>query len=368
MAYDVIVIGLGGMGSAAAFHLARRGARVLGLEQHSLAHDRGSSHGETRLIRKAYFESPDYVPLLERAYVLWDELGESSKQSLLHRTGLVLFSDRGETGATERARSVAAKLAIETEEIAAIEARKRFPNLVIDDDAVAFWEPGAGYLEVEHCVEAHARAAELAGATLQFTEAVRSFREENGAVQVVTEKGTYEAKTLVVTAGPWAPRLLASFGLPLQVHRVVQSWFGAPESYDASAGMPCFAFDTKMGFFYGFPRLGGEVKIAEHTARREADPETVDRAIHGEDTARTSAFAARALRDVAALPTRSKVCLYTMTPDEHFIVDRHENVVFAAGLSGHGFKFASVIGESLAELALEKKTSLDLEFLRRRDR
>lgn len=368
VSYDVIVIGLGGMGSAAAYHLARRGAKVLGIEQFALAHDLGSSHGETRLIRKAYFESPAYVPLLERAYTLWDELSAATGRTLLHRTGLLLVSDRGEAGATERARAVAAKYSIATEELSVADARARFPPLVIHDGDTALWEPGAGWLEVERCVEAHASAAERAGATLSFAEPVLSVHQDPESVRVVTEKGTYEAKTLVVAAGPWAGKLLASFGLPLRVHRVVQSWFSAPAAYDASAGMPCFAYDTARGFFYGFPRLGGEIKVAEHAAHAEVEPDTVDRAIHGEDTARTAAFAARSLRDVGALPTRSKVCLYTMTPDEHFIVDRHEGIVFAAGFSGHGFKFVPVIGESLAELALEGKTSLDLEFLRRRDR
>ncbi len=365
---DVIVLGLGGMGSAAAFHLARRGVRVLGLDAFGLAHDRGSSHGESRLIRKAYFESPAYVPLLERAYTLWDELAASTGTSLLHRTGLVLVSDRGERAATERARNVAAQHSIAVEELDAAEIRKRFPPLVVGDDAVALWEPGAGWLAVESCVQAHARAAEAAGATLQWNEPVRSVVEDGGIVRVVTERATYEAKTVVVTAGAWTNRLLASFGLPLVVHRVVQSWFPAPPAFDASGGMPCFAYDVSDGFFYGFPRAGGEIKVAEHAARREVDPDGVDRTIHGEDTARTTAFVGRALQGVDGRPTWSKVCLYTMTPDEHFIVDRHEGIVFAAGFSGHGFKFASVMGEALAELALDGKTKLDLAFLRRRDR
>jgi sarcosine oxidase len=366
--FDIIVIGLGGMGSAAAFHLARRGAKVLGIEQFGLAHDRGSSHGESRLIRKAYFESPAYVPLLERAYVLWDELSEHAGRALLHRTGLLLIGRRDETSATERARAVAEKYAITTEELGVNDARARFPQLVIGDDDVLLWEPGAGYLEVEACVEAHANAAERAGATLNFGERVVSVRQGASSVTVVTDSATYEARKLVVTAGPWASKLLASFGLPLRVHRVVQSWYAAPATYEASAGMPCFAYDSEQGFFYGFPRRGGEIKLAEHAADAEVDADTVDRAVCAEDSARTSAFAARALRDVSPLPTRSKVCLYTMTPDEHFIIDRHENIVFAAGFSGHGFKFATVIGESLAELTLEGRTTLDLDFLRRRDR
>lgn len=366
--FDIIVLGLGGMGSAAAFHLARRGAKVLGLEQFGLAHDRGSSHGESRLIRKAYFESPAYVPLLERAYVLWDELSESAGHPLLHRTGLLLVGRRDESNATARARAVAKKYAITTEELTVSDARARFPQLVIGDTDVLLWEPGAGYLEVERCVEAHASAAERAGATLAFGEHVVSVIQGASSVSMVTDKGTYEANKLVVTAGPWASKLLTCFGLPLRVHRVVQSWYAAPEGYEASAGMPCFAYDNEQGFFYGFPRRGGEIKLAEHAADAEVDPDTVDRAVRAEDSARTSDFAARALHDVLPVPTRSKVCLYTMTPDEHFIIDRHENIVFAAGFSGHGFKFATVIGESLAELTLEGKTTLDLGFLRRRDR
>lgn len=366
--FDVIVVGLGAMGSAAALHLARRGAKVLGLEQFTLAHDRGSSHGESRLIRKAYFESPAYVPLLERAYALWDELADFSGRTLLHRTGLLLVGREDARGATERARAVAEKHAIAVETLDVNEARARFPQLVIGATDVLLWEPGAGYLEVERCVEAHARAAESAGARLCFGERVIALEQQGTTARVVTTHGSYAADKLVITAGPWATELLGVLGLPLRVHRVVQSWYAAPAAYEASAGMPCFAYDTEQGFFYGFPRRGGEIKLAEHAADHEVDADTVDREVHDTDSARTAAFAARSLRGVGASATRAKVCLYTMTPDEHFIVDRHEHLVYAAGFSGHGFKFAPVIGESLAELALAGNTTLDLGFLRRRDR
>lgn len=370
MNYDAIVLGLGGMGTAAALHLARRGARVVGLEARALGHDRGSSHGESRLIRRAYFESPAYVPLLDRAYELWGELEASSGESLLHRSGLVLVSDRGEASAADRARDVARAHRIVTEQLDAAAARARFPALRIDEGTSVLWEPGAGWLAVERCVAAHARAAEKAGATLRFETLVRSLQPRSDAVAVTLASGeVIEGKTLVVTAGPWAAGLLGAYGLPLAVHRVVMSWYGAPERFDEVAGMPCFAFDTNVGFFYGFPRQNGEIKVAEHAARgTPVDPDTVERAIFGEDTARTSAFAARSLQGVEAAPRRSKVCLYTMTPDEHFIVDRHDRVVFGVGFSGHGFKFAPAIGELLATLALDGRTPANAEFLRRRDR
>ncbi|MGE0859193.1 MAG: N-methyl-L-tryptophan oxidase [Gammaproteobacteria bacterium] len=366
--FDAIVVGLGAMGSAAALHLARRGAKVLGLEQFTLAHDRGSSHGESRLIRKAYFESPAYVPLLERAYTLWDELADLAGSPLLHRTGLLLVGREDARGATERARAVAEQYAITVESLDVEEARTRFPQLVIGATDILLWEPGAGYLEVERCVEAQALAAERAGARLAFGERVLALEQQGTTARVVTTRGSYAAGKLIVTAGPWATKLLGALGLPLRVHRVVQSWYTAPTAYEASAGMPCFAYDTEQGFFYGFPRRGGEIKLAEHAADDEVDADTVDRTVREADSARTAAFAARSLRGVGAAATRAKVCLYTMTPDEHFIVDRHEHLVYAAGFSGHGFKFAPVIGESLAELALTDGTTLDLGFLRRRDR
>jgi monomeric sarcosine oxidase len=358
---DVIVLGLGGMGSAAAMHLAQRGARVLGFDRFGPAHDRGSSHGESRLIRQAYFESPAYVPLLKRSYTLWDELAAASGRALLHRSGLLLLGRRTSTAAT-----IAREFGIAIEELSSRETRARFPDIRVEDDWVGLFEPGAGWLAVESCVQAHLDAASRAGAALRFDERARSWRvdEASGLVEVETSAGRYRARKLVIAGGAWAPALLAELALPLQVHRVVQLWFKAREEHAA----PCFAFDLAGGFFYGFPQNGGLVKIAEHSARQPvATPDDVRREISADDVQRVEAFVRERLPCLETPHVDARTCMYTMTPDEHFVVDlhpRHPEVTFAAGFSGHGFKFATVIGEILADLALEGRTAWDIGFLR----
>lgn len=365
--YDVIVVGLGGMGSSAAAHLAERGLRVLGLEQHALGHDRGASHGETRLIRKAYFESPRYVPLLERSYQLWDALGERTETRLLHRTGLALFArnDAGADTTQARARATAQELGISIEELSASQARARFPALAPGEDLTCLFEPGAGFVEVDRCVAAYAALARQLGAELRTGERVRAWSATPGQVTVTTDAGSYKAARLVVTAGPWAAQVLAELALPVRVHRVWQLWFAASEAMSAERGTPAFAFDLDGSFVYGFPRWGQwGCKICEHAPLEEVSPD----AEPGAPTvpAAVQRIIATYLPAVEPALVAAKPCLYAMTPDTHFLVDvhpRHANVCFAAGFSGHGFKFASAIGEALAELASEGRTSHDLSFL-----
>jgi monomeric sarcosine oxidase len=362
---DVIVLGLGGMGSAAAMHLAQRGARVLGFDRFGPAHDHGSSHGESRLIRQAYFESPAYVPLLKRSYELWDELALASGRSLLHRTGLILLGRRVTT-----ATAIAREFGISIEELSSAETQARFPSLRVDDDLVGLFEPGAGWLAVESCVEAHLDVATRARALFHFDEPTTAWRvdEATGAVEVETARGRYGAAKLVIAGGAWAPSLLAELRLPLRVHRVVQMWFEAGAEHMA----PCFAFDLAEGFFYGFPRTGGRVKVAEHAARHPVDaPEAARREIGAEDVQRVEAFVRERLPALRTPCIDAKTCMYTMTPDEHFVIDvhpRYSQVCFAAGFSGHGFKFSAVVGEILADLALEGRTRWDIGLLRQAGR
>jgi monomeric sarcosine oxidase len=368
--FDVIVLGLGGMGSSTAYHLAGRGARVLGLERFALAHDHGSSHGETRLTRKAYFESPDYVPLLERAFDLWDALGREAGRPLLHRAGLLLLGEGSVQSSYARAQAIARHFGIETYELGGDEVRARFPAFEVPSSFRGLYEPGAGYLDVEHCVKAHAHQARARGAELHFEECVTGFSATAAGVRVTTNAAVYEAGALVVTAGPWAPELLAEVGIPLEVHRVVQSWFRAPERFREDHGMPCFAFDVEGAFVYGFPALGGCMKIADHRAHAPiAGAGAIDRAIHPEDVATVTRFVERFFPAIEGGRVASKTCLYTMTPDEHFVIDRHprhSNVHFACGFSGHGFKFSSVVGEILADLATTGSTKHAIDFLRLR--
>jgi sarcosine oxidase len=375
--FDCIVLGVGGFGSGALYHLARRGVRVLGIEQFTVAHDRGSSHGETRIIRKAYFEHPDYVPLLHRAYDLWHDLERETGRTLLHPAGLFIAgiptceSVAGTVLAAERH-----KLPIER--LPALEARRRFPGFVFPDDFEIVFEPQAGYLEVENCVAAHVEVAVRFGAVLHTNETVVAWESDGDRVVVKTDQGEYSAASLIITAGPWAGQVLdecaagdsvqPAWGKLLRVVRKPVFWFEAGETYDVAGGTPTYFFETAKGQFYGFPRIDGRtIKVAEHTFGEDVpDPLSVDRAQHSADLARLGEFLHDHLPTVRPAPDRHSVCMYTKTPDSHFCIDRHpqwKNVAIGAGFSGHGFKFTTVLGEALADLALGGTTKLPVGFL-----
>ncbi len=362
----VIVLGVGGMGSAACYHLAKAGAEVVGLEQFALGHAKGSSHGETRIIRKAYFEHPDYVPLLLRAYELWAELERGAGAALYHETGILYYCPPGSALAKGILGS-AARYGLEVRGLSDSEAetyQERFRRPAGHD---ALYEPEAGYLEVENCVLAHAQAAEKLGARILTGERALSWEASASGVRVVTARGEHRADRLVVAGGAWSGALLKELGLPLTLKRKRLYWFPADRRYQ---GAPCFFYELGGRVFYGFPALGGELKVAQHTGGEALeDPALLESPAPPGDAAEMEGFAARHLPGLAAGPSRTKPCLYTMTPDEHFIIDahpRHGDVVFAAGFSGHGFKFSSVVGEVLAELALEGRTEHPIGFLRLR--
>lgn len=367
--YDVIVVGLGGVGSAAAWHLARRKVRVLGLDQYPPAHDRGSSHGETRVIRQAYFEHPDYVPLLLRAYDLWRELEQRQGQKLLFQVGLLQVGPPQGLVIPGVLRSAAEHWLV-VEKLTAEEAQKRFPAFAIPPEMVSAFEPAAGYLRVEDCVRGHLAAAAGQGADLRHGVKVRGWQAAADAVKVETEHQTYHAARLVLALGPWSPELAHLPRGVLEVRRKHVYWFATREvRYQASAGCPTFLFETPEGVFYGFPQIDAwGVKVAEHSGGVVIDDPSGDpRVADPADQARVEAFLSRHLPGVERICLRHSVCFYTMSPDEHFLLDFHpasERVVFAAGLSGHGFKFTSVLGEALADLALEGQTSLPIGFLR----
>ncbi len=386
--YDCIVLGVGGFGSGALYHLARRGIRVLGIERFGVAHDRGSSHGETRIIRKAYFEHSDYVPLLHRAFELWHELERETSRRLLHPVGLFI------AGAPSCESVCGTILAAEKHQLpinrlSPVEARRQFPCFQFHDDFAVVFEPQAGYLEVENCVAAHIEAAVRHGAVLKTVETVRAWKSDGRQATVTTDKGEYTAASLVITAGPWASQVLNACARPGNSHRKRETatavgsprwndwlrvirkpvfWFEADESFDAARGIPTFFFETPLGQFYGFPRLDGRtVKVAEHTQGLcVADPLAVDRTQQPDDLVRLRPFLDEHIPGLAQTPDRFSVCLYTKSPDSHFCIDRHpefDNVTIAAGFSGHGFKFTSVLGEALADLALDGTTNRPVGFL-----
>jgi sarcosine oxidase len=363
--YDVIVVGTGGMGVAAAAAIAGRGGRVLGLDRFPVGHDRGSSHGQTRLIRRAYFEHPDYVPLLGRSFELWRELEAASGRRLLVASGLVTAGPAAGEVVSGTLHS-AALHALPVETLTPREAMTRWPAFRIPDAWTAIHEPDAGYLFVEDCVAAHADTATRAGADLRSGVRVRSWRVQTGRVEVETDGGRFHADRLVLCPGSWAGDVLRLPAIPLTVLRKSLFWHAAGSP--AAAVMPCFAFDTPEGFCYGFPSLDDRgAKLADHTGGRVVtSPLDVDRGIDRQEAARIDAWIAEHLPAVSPRQTDHKVCLYTMSPDGHFLLGLHPDhpqVVVAAGFSGHGYKFASVVGEILAELSLGGRTRHPIGFL-----
>ena len=366
--YDVIVLGLGAMGSAAAYHLALRGRRVLGLERFTAAHDRGSSHGGSRIIRQAYFEDPAYVPLVLRSYELWRELEDTADTDLLLTTGALMIGGP-DSEIVAGSRRSAEQWKLDHEVLDSSELRGRFPTFAPHPGVVAVYEPQAGVLRPEAAVAAHLHLAAAAGAELRFSAPVVSWEAEasGGAVTVTTESGIARADQLVVCPGPWAPDVLADLGVPLEVERQVQFWFepnGGIEPFVPDRH-PVWLWDAGSGdgLPYGIPAVDGPeggVKLAWHRRGRPCEPDDLDRTV----TAAEVSEIAQAVR--TRLPTlpgrflRAVPCMYTNTPDEHFVVGRHPGhpqVIVAAGFCGHGFKFAPVIGEIVADLVVTGATA-----------
>lgn len=365
---DVVVIGLGAMGSAALMHLARRGVRVVGIEQHGLGHDRGSSTGESRIIRKAYFEDPRYVPLLERSYALWRELEHETSTSLLTTTGCLTMGRPSHPAIIGVKRSVH-EHGLAHELLDAGEIRRRFPVFAPHDDDVGVFEAEGGVLSPEACNRAHVDVARRHGASLILKERVVDVGIGTAGATVTTEQGTrIMARHVVVASGPWwaTQPFLRDLARPLVVTRQVQCWFGAGDVVDVSA-MPAFiqfSDDLTAPAFYGLPPHGGRgVKVCRHGGGARTTADTVDREVHASDVDEVRGYLRRHLLTVDGPAEHTKVCLYTMTPDEHFIVGTHpahDHVVVLGGFSGHGFKMASAIGEIAADLVEHGASSVDL--------
>ncbi|MEQ1876344.1 MAG: N-methyl-L-tryptophan oxidase [Bdellovibrionia bacterium] len=359
--YDVIVLGLGGIGSAIANDLASNGVRVLGLEQFPAVHDLGSSHGETRAIRRAYFENPNYIPLIRRAYELWEKYQKDSGLTLLQKPGCLLMGP--EKSKVIAGCVAAAKTAqIPHEILKELDIRTRF-GFSVPAGTKGFFEPDGGYLFVEQCIQFFIDNAIKKGADLRFEQKVESWQNVDGAIEVNTAGETFLSRKLVICLGAWTGKNTPDFKLPLSPKRTAMYWF---KQGRAQPTLPVFFQETGFGpWIYGFPPLNREVKMSFHNVYTDCDPDTVKRTIDAPEIKAIEKFT-RSLMPLVGSYSRGKACMYTMTPDENFVVgplkDQHSNVFLACGFSGHGFKFAPAIGELASNFALGKKQP-DIGFL-----
>ncbi|WP_343232647.1 N-methyl-L-tryptophan oxidase [Microvirga antarctica] len=376
--YDVAVVGLGAMGAAALYQLARRGVRAIGIDRDHPPHDRGSTHGETRITRQAVGEGEAYMPLVLRAHDIWRELEAETGETLLTACGCLIVGSGAGGAGTRRAdffattRHAAEHFGIAHEMLSAAEIRYRFPQFTPQDHESGYFEPGGGYVDPERCVSAQIRRARELGATLRLGTTVRAITSDRHGVRIDTnEAGIILAAQVVVAAGSWAPALLgAPFDTILSPCRQVMHWFAIDDARLADwRRSPVFIWThgpAPSDMFYGFPALPGQrvMKTAGEQYDVTTDPDHVERVVAADEgTDMSAAHLAGRLAGLASAPERSVTCLYTVTPDSHFLIDRHpahERVLVVSACSGHGFKHSAGIGAAVADLTTTGISDLDL--------
>lgn len=373
--YDVIVLGVGSMGSSTCYHLAKQGYKVLGLEQFDIPHELGSHSGQSRIIRKAYGEASDYVPLLERAYQNWKTLESETGSQVYYKTGLVYFGAKNDTF-LETVKQSSSQYNIPVNSLSEKECKQKYPQFELPSDFERLEEPDAGLLTPERSILLFVQQALFNGAVIRTKEKVLEWERQNGTITVKTDKGTYQTKKLVITAGPWAGKMIPNLAQKLKVTRQSIAWV-QPKKWDnfALGNFPCWNIINEGYDFYGFPilpvgKFGGPLglKLALHYPGGDiTDPDMVNRNPKESDENVLIQFLNRFMPDGYKNTLEMKTCLYTNTPDENFIVDYlpdfDKDVAIAAGFSGHGFKFASVIGEIMADLTINGSTQIPINFL-----
>ena len=372
---EVVVVGCGGMGAAACCHLAARGVDVIGLERFARCHDHGSSHGHSRVVRRAYFEHPDYVPLLVRAFELWNELGDRTGLDCIHQIG-ALFCGQPESEVYAQSLASARAHGLEVEDLDPKQLAARFPQFALPDGMCGVYEPDAGFVIPENGIEAHLRLAEEGGAEIREGVRVDSIEGSDAGVTLQTSQGSIRASRVVVAAGAWTNRLLGDIGIPLEVHRKMICWFEAlqPDAC-AESRMPAWIVGGDLvhsqGDYYGIPTWDGQsgpagVKVGCHGPGTPIDPDTDSREAPPAEIDRFERDVQALLPGVLGRIVETATCLYTMTPDGHFVIGalpEEPRIVVAGGFSGHGYKFAPVMGEVLADLAMDGGTRLPVGFL-----
>ncbi len=374
--WDVIVIGLGAMGAATLYQLARRGVRVLGIDRFHPPHDLGSSHGDTRITRLALGEGAHYLPLARRSHEIWRELEAGTDGTLFRQTGCLVYSSaEGRTpahGAADFLQTtidVARDSSIPHEVLNASALQRRFPQFHFAGDETGCYEPSGGLVHPEACINAQLQAARRSGAEIRTGERVLSWCSEGSGVAVETGNCRYRAARLIITAGAWLPQFFPSMAAEARVYRQVLYWFTTETPVDtfSDSVMPVFIRvpDARAAMFYGFPAIDGPdggLKIAAEQFDHTCDPDEVNREVSPSEAAFMSAMVMPHVRITSDM-VRTAVCKYTVTPDFHFVIDHHpdtEKVWFASACSGHGFKHSAAIGEALAQQVTEGRSDCDL--------
>jgi len=374
--FDIIVIGVGSMGSATCYYLSKRAYKVLGLEQFDISHEFGSHAGQSRIIRKAYFEHPDYVPLLDKAYKNWNSLEQETGDELYFKTGL-LYAGTSNNEMIKGIKRSAALYNIEVEKLEPTDVANRFPQFSLPGNFEVLFEPEAGFITPEKAIRLYASQAKKNGAAIHSNEKVTEWKKEGNTVVVKTDKQTYQCNKLIITAGAWAGKMIPGFSSKIKVTRQFIAWIKTRnDNQFALYNFPCWMIGDadKHGCFYGFPLLDtkkfGEpagLKLAHHFPAQVTDPDNVNRQTTEDDLKNIKYCLDKYLPGVFDSILHTKICLYANSPDENFIIDTlpgyEENVSIACGFSGHGFKFASVVGEILADLAINGKTGHPIKFL-----
>jgi len=374
--YDVIVLGVGSMGAAACWFLARRGHRVLGLEQFDIPHEKGSHWGQSRIIRKAYFEHSDYVPLLERAYENWRSFEAETGSKLYHRTGIAYFGKHDHENIAG-IRHSAGLHNIPVENWDHTRCQQKYPAFQIPPGFDVIFEPDAGFVTPERTIEMYVREAVKNGAVIKSNTPVGEWKQEGNKVRVFSQGTAYTADKLIITAGAWTSGMIPQLKTKLQVTLQFLAWVMPPDPDTFSLGnFPCwFVEDPELGTFYGFPLLPPEnfngpvgLKLARHHPGQHFRPEEIRENIPAGEEEMIRQFLKKYLPSAGDKIVSVKSCLYTYSPDTHFIIDHlpgsENRVTFACGFSGHGFKFVPAVGEILADLATQGKTDLPIGFLR----
>ncbi|MBN8851408.1 MAG: N-methyltryptophan oxidase [Sphingobacteriales bacterium 50-39] len=374
--FDCMVVGLGANGSSTLYHLSRTGRKVIGIDRFTPPHTHGSSHGESRIIRQAYYEDPVYVPLLQAAYEEWERLEKASGKKLFLKTGGIMLGDK-DTAVVRGSKLSADTHGIPYEYLDSTSLRQRFPAFRPADDTVGLLEKEAGILFPEECIRTFLDQAITQGAAIHYDELVLNIVHDKNSIEITTTKEKYSVGSLILSAGAWTNQLLSGLhssdamhplaSLPLTVKRQVLFWFANDNAQDHDrflpANMPIYIWEYTEGkMFYGFPDLGAGIKIAPHHRGHSIDPDHLSQDVSQKEIEEMKDIA-REYLGMSPVFQKSAVCMYTNTPDENFIIDFHpeyKNIIIASPCSGHGFKFSSLTGRILSDMAMGNDTGFDL--------